>query len=872
MALQVLSALKSSSKIFVDFLIKEGVLKEEFRSVIGSRDFPELDQYLLSKKLVDPIKLSELYATFYDLPFSRLVNRPIKPSVLYLLPVEIAKKFTVIPIELNGLELTLGVGDPSRLQRNAPGMIASLRQDKGLIIKLNIVPKVDVDALIRKISEEKKTNSSSPHPSVPLPPKAPIEVKEIDRPTVDHSQELPEKTSTELKKEADKISVAPAAPINLLKEVERREKDVDLRKIDIKESVLRKIPEEVAKRYGLIAFDQQEPKGKFEPPMIKMALVNPLDAKAREIISYIEAKNKVLVERHKTTQESLDYGFSLYKKLKAPETDDKSRSKDDQNSDKIESEVIEAPNGKIKVSEDELKAVPAPKETVDKNVLEDRTKPVADSRTVIPSQREISSKEAEESSAKGEITRVPGVNEGVSLTEDDIINRPTVGESTQELQRLAKEQENSLESQNLDRLLRGPILSVEDLAKIFKNGVIPEIVAAMLFLAIRMKASDIHLEALENAVRVRYRIDGILHDILSVPHFLHAPLISRIKILAKMKIDEQRIPQDGRFDVVIDKRQVDLRVSTLPTVHGEKIVMRLLDKSGGVLTLEQLGVTGSNFDRLINNVNKPYGIILATGPTGSGKSTTLYAVLSRLSKPGVNIITLEDPVEYELAGVNQSQVKPQIGFTFAEGLRSVLRQDPNIIMVGEVRDLETAAMATHAALTGHLVLTTLHTNDAAGALPRLINMGVEPFLITSSVNAVVGQRLVRKICDKCREKVEIPRAMLQQIKDEFSAMPSGQMKNINLEQLVFYHGRGCSECNNGYSGRLGIFEVLSMSSQIEELAVKKAPASDIKKAAIANGMITMTQDGLIKALKGITTVDEIMRVTTSHTKEVPGLE
>lgn len=861
MTLQVLSGLKSPSKVFIDFLIKENVLKEEFRSIIGSRDFPELDQYLLTKKIVDPIKLAELYAAFYEVPFVRLIDRPIKPSVLHLLPVEVAKRYTVIPIELEGLNLTLGVGDPSRLQRNAPGMIASLKQEKGIRIQLNIVPKADVEALIRKLSLADQPPISSQETVKSIEPK---DIKSISDPPIPAP-------ITEEKKDEDKKSDGFGK--TLLKAVEHREKEVDLRQIKIPDAILRKIPLEVAKRYGLIAFDQQDSKSKFELPMIKMALVNPHDAKAREIISYIEAKNKVLVERYRTSAESLEFGYSLYQK-EEPKTDDaKNTPKEKDGKDKdaeeiIESEIIEAPGGNIKVDKEELKAIPLPK-PVEKGeeIPGEKT-----DKVIIPDSKKVTVSDAEKSNIKSGLTRVPGVNEGVSLSSDDIINRPSVGNSTEELQRLAKEQENSLESQNLDRLLHAPVLSIEDLAKVFKNGVIPEIVAATLFIAIRMKASDVHIEALENAVRVRFRIDGILHDILSVPHFLHAPLTSRIKILAKMKIDEQRIPQDGRFDVIIDKRQVDLRVSTLPTVHGEKIVMRLLDKSGGVLTLEQLGVTGSNFDRLINNVNKPYGIILATGPTGSGKSTTLYAVLSRLSKPGVNIITLEDPVEYELAGVNQSQVKPQIGFTFAEGLRSVLRQDPNIIMVGEVRDLETAAMATHAALTGHLVLTTLHTNDAAGALPRLINMGVEPFLITSSVNAVVGQRLVRKICDHCREKVDIPRAMLEIIKGELSTLPSGQMKNINLEQLVFYHGKGCSECNNGYSGRIGIYEVLSMSSQIEELAVKKAPASDIKKAAIANGMITMTQDGLVKALKGITTVDEIMRVTTTHTKELPGID
>ena len=449
-------------------------------------------------------------------------------------------------------------------------------------------------------------------------------------------------------------------------------------------------------------------------------------------------------------------------------------------------------------------------------------------------------------------------------------NTNIVNSANEDLQRLAQEQQQNEDDQNLDKLITRPINSLADLATYYKSGIIPEIVAATLYMGIRMLASDIHIEAQEKLVRVRFRIDGILRDIIRVPKFLHAPLISRIKIMSKMKIDEQRVPQDGRFNVVVATRQVDVRVSTLPTVHGEKIVMRLLDKSEGVKSLEQLGVTGTNFDLLVQNIKKPYGIILSTGPTGSGKSTTLYAILNRISKPDINIITLEDPVEYELIGINQVQVKPQIGFSFAEGLRSVLRQDPNVIMVGEIRDLETAALATHAALTGHLVLSTLHTNDAAGALPRLINMGVEPFLITSSINVVVAQRLVRKVCEKCRQKVTIPPTTLEYVVKEMRAIPSGQFKNLDISQLVFYHGVGCSNCNAGYKGRIGIYETLVMNDEVEELAVKKAPASEIKSAAIKSGMVTMTQDGMLKALKGITTLDEVLRVTTTNIKELPG--
>lgn len=879
MVLKVLPVLKSQSREFLDFLISKQALKSGFKAILSGRDFPEIDEYILSHRLVSQEQLARYYAEFYNLPFLRLVDKPIKPSVISLLPEDIARRYRVVPYELTGMNLYLAIGEPSRLQQNAPSVLVSLRRQKGLMIHLAITAKADVDALLNKLHAPVVTHPPKPKINPPVQPPAPIPVK----PPQTVITPPPPMPSPKPNPPAPAPVTPPPTVVkslnkeDLIKEVEPREKEIDLKGLTIDKALLEKVPLDVAKRYQMIVFGQESSKSNFEPPLIKIALVHPDDPHAREILSYIEGKNKVLVDRYRTTPASFEEALKQYP---APNPAEKKTEA------KIETEAEVKPAGVAQMAPKDLATEPKEINEPIINLMpagaankvqkpeEKKTTPEPSLSPQIPA----AVPDKVEEGAKTPViqssvtTKIPGASEGLVLNADDITSRPNVGESTQDLQKLAKEQENSLESQNLDRLLRAPVTSVDDLAKSFKSGVVPEIVAAMLFLAIRMKASDVHLEALENAVRVRYRIDGILHDILSVPHFLHAPLISRIKILAKMKIDEQRIPQDGRFDVVIDNRQVDLRVSTLPTVHGEKIVMRLLDKSGGVLTLEQLGVTGSNFDTLIANISKPYGIILATGPTGSGKSTTLYAVLSRLSKPGVNIITLEDPVEYELAGVNQAQVKPQIGFTFAEGLRSVLRQDPNIIMVGEIRDLETAAMATHAALTGHLVLSTLHTNDASGALPRLINIGVEPFLITSSINAVVGQRLVRKICDKCRVRTNIPPALLEQIKKQLSALPSGQMKNIDMNQLIFYHGQGCQFCNNGYAGRIGIYEVLAMTEKIEELAVRKAPASELKKAAIGQGMITMLQDGLIKALKGITTVDEIMRVTTTHTSEVPGLE
>ncbi len=347
---------------------------------------------------------------------------------------------------------------------------------------------------------------------------------------------------------------------------------------------------------------------------------------------------------------------------------------------------------------------------------------------------------------------------------------------------------------------------------------------------------------------------------VKVPRYFRNALISRVKILSQMKIDEQRVPQDGRFEVNFHNHGIDVRVSTLPTVHGEKVVMRLLDKDAGIMTLEELGITGHSFDMLVKAINKPYGVILSTGPTGSGKTTTLYAILNRIAHPDINVVTLEDPVEYEIPGINQSQVKPTIGYTFAEGLRAVLRQDPNVIMVGEIRDVETASMVTHAALTGHLVLSTLHTNDAAGALPRLINMGVEPFLITSSTNAIIAQRLVRKLCVACRQQIELPPAMMETIKAELAKIKGTPIPDER--SFVFYQAVGCGECKDGYSGRIGIFEILVMSDTIESLVVSRQPSNAIAQAATNEGMLTLRQDGILKALRGITSIDEVWRVTT----------
>ncbi len=389
-----------------------------------------------------------------------------------------------------------------------------------------------------------------------------------------------------------------------------------------------------------------------------------------------------------------------------------------------------------------------------------------------------------------------------------------------------------------------------------------KIVDSLLKRAIRDKASDIHIEPAEKEVEVRFRIDGVLRKKVSLPKDIQAAVVSRLKILSNMKIDEQRVPQDGRFNMIVDNRQVDFRVSTMPISSGEKVVMRILDKETGILTIEQLGIQGSGKVVIEDNLKKSHGMILVTGPTGSGKSTTLYAMISKIFNVGVNIITLEDPIEYQIKGINQSQVNSAIGYTFASGLRSILRQDPDIIMLGEIRDKETAEMAVHAALTGHVLLSTLHTNTAAGAAPRMIDMGVEPFLLTSSINVIIAQRLVRKICSECKEEVKLAPEELETVKKEIELLPEKEKAEIKKKDIKFFHGKGCKTCDNsGTKGRIGIYEVLDVTEEIKALVQQRSSDAGIHKIAISQGMVTLLQDGIIKAVNGEIPMTEVWRTT-----------
>ncbi|MBI5405119.1 MAG: type II/IV secretion system protein [Candidatus Kerfeldbacteria bacterium] len=390
-----------------------------------------------------------------------------------------------------------------------------------------------------------------------------------------------------------------------------------------------------------------------------------------------------------------------------------------------------------------------------------------------------------------------------------------------------------------------------------------EVFTLILAGAIEARASDIHIEAEEEDVKVRYRIDGVLQTAASLPKDTWPRIINRIKLLAGLKINIENIPQDGRVTLYLDENRIDVRVSTLPTAFGESAVLRLLNSNEVMITFEELGLRNRAFNILEEQSHRPNGMILTSGPTGSGKTTTLYAITIKLNAPDTKIITLEDPIEYRLQGINQSQVDWSKGYTFAKGLRAMLRQDPDVVLVGEVRDLETAETAIQAALTGHLVLSTLHTNDAVGVVPRLLSMGVKPYLLAPALNVIMAQRLVRKICDQCQVEDQIDETTLERVRGLLTSIPlnSGEVFDTS-RPLTFKRGAGCNNCRNlGFRGRIGIFELFTMSPEIEKLILTgSAPEAELKELARQQGMITMAQDGLLKALDGLTTVSEVFSV------------
>ena len=412
-------------------------------------------------------------------------------------------------------------------------------------------------------------------------------------------------------------------------------------------------------------------------------------------------------------------------------------------------------------------------------------------------------------------------------------------------------------------------IKAENVEKMAEEAPIVRVVSVILKEAVEGGASDIHIEPEREKLEVRYRIDGRLHSSLILPKKIHQAVVARIKILSNLKIEERRLPQDGRFFSEIAGKEIDFRVATMPTTLGEKVVLRVLDSQEGTMTIDELGMRDSTENIVTGGINKPTGMLLATGPTGSGKTTTLYSLLKTLNTEDVNIVTLEDPVEYFMPGVNQSQINHDIGYNFSNGLRQILRQDPDIIMVGEIRDQETAELAVHAALTGHIVLSTLHTNDAVGVIPRLTDMGIKPYLVPPSLNTAIAQRLVRRLCQHCKKEVEPTQRLKDIINHEIETLPSQEKEKINIENLTTYQPVGCDQCGgDGFSGRIGIFEALEMTDEMSKLVLDDEGEGPLKEQAFKQGMITMRQDGILKALEGKTSLEVVLKATKETKRKI----
>lgn len=522
------------------------------------------------------------------------------------------------------------------------------------------------------------------------------------------------------------------------------------------------------------------------------------------------------------------------------------------------------------------------KETIDSAILQTIPEPIAKKHNIVAFDK------------KGEELKVAMVHPD-DLQTIDFIKKKTGLKvipnltSEESIKAVIKQYEKSLKAEFGDIIDKGAKDLSGELAKTKKEGEeeakgdlkqvaedlpVVRVVDTLIKHAILQSASDIHIEPDEKEVRVRYRIDGILHEAMTLPKQVLPGIVARIKVLSNLKLDEHRLPQDGRFKIEKDEYKISFRVSILPVFDGEKIVMRLLDESSKGLTLEKMGFQSRPLEIIQREIHKPNGMILVTGPTGSGKTTTLYTILDILNVPEVNISTAEDPVEYRMTKLNQTQIKPKIGLTFAATLRSLLRQDPDIIMVGEIRDQETMEIAMHAAMTGHLVLSTLHTNSAAATPPRLLDMGAEPFLIASTLNVVLAQRLARRLCTDCREEYTLSAKEINTLSDNYnikevvefiksSDETKGKTAKVKgLEDIKFFKPKGCDRCGGeGYKGRIGIYEVLEMDDDVRKLISQAAPTEDIEKKAKENGMITMVEDGFLKAVQGVTSIEEVLRVT-----------
>lgn len=774
----------------------------------------QIESFLIKNRIVSKDAINKAYSIILKLPYVEIKNIVVADELKKLIPEKMIKQFGIIPFGLDDGIVKIAVSQPADLLVGYQNSIGQIFQQKNLDIELYVTGESDFLEVVKQYN-----------PRFVLGDKTGMDVLPV----------------------------------------------VYLRSQAIPTEFLEKIPLDFISQYRIVVFGQNQ-RGYY-----LVACEQPGSETTKKILDFIRNENGIKLEVFKTSKDDIDFVLesvtgrkqAVSRIAKKKETEQPSElSKPQSGGGSLISGLFDSfakkDDDEPEITIDSVEQATTTGEQGDnpvENINPDNNIPKE--KMVDPALQAkplLNNKVADKSDEVIDET----VETGKTVDKIEVPNEESVLNLGQPVDGSVAGKE--FESKNLGAYLNNKSIKTEaDLNEIVKTSSIPKIVAAILNFALNSRSSDVHVEPENKILRVRCRIDGILRDVIKLPLSFHAPFVSRIKIMSKLKIDETRIPQDGRFDTVFADREVDVRVSTLPTIHGEKVVMRLLDKSQGILSLEDLGMQGSAFDKTIEAIGKPYGVILSTGPTGSGKSTTLYAVLNRISVPGVNIVTLEDPVEYDIAGINQCQIKPEIGFSFASGLRSILRQDPNVIMVGEIRDAETAGMAVHAALTGHLVLSTLHTNDTAGTLPRLIDMGVEPFLVTSSINLILAQRLVRRICPKCKEELKVPQKLMDQVLEELNKIPAENTKDRELipKDLRLYHGRGCSECNQGFKGRVGIYEAMTLTQEIEDMAIAKKAANEIKDASIKGGMLTMKQDGIIKAVNGLTTIDEVFQAVVS---------
>jgi type II secretory ATPase GspE/PulE/Tfp pilus assembly ATPase PilB-like protein len=809
------------------------------------------------------------------LEIARIDATSPEQNALALVPQSLALEHRVVPLKLDGKTLIVAVADPTLLTKPAPAFLQSLKQ-QGYTLKIFLTPGTDFTSAATAYNKPTiaqtvpisagippvVTSVVAPKPVPVMPAVAPVStpvVTAVPAPmpipaAVAVTSPVPVVAPIPVPMPVVAPEVAKPQPIPA-SVISTQIPAIDLVGRKIPKEVLERFPEDVAKKYQVVVFDLSK-----DGKEASVAAVKPSDQRIRDILKYVEERNGVRINLFQTTVQ----GFAEAMRGYGMVTDTKASMPP--------AHSVPAPDLQ-RATSDRVKAVAQQPISIPK--VATPVAPVANTSvaaaTAIPSSQAVPSVSvatptstqppvvtppAQPSAASEDGT--PMIAFGDLQTQIGLAVNPDTLSGQAAIAQLVSGDEQS----NLDQVLGVSITDFAGFEGVLKSGLIPKVVAAIVSFAASQKVSDIHIEPSETILRVRYRIDGKLKSIIKLPIELHAPLVSRIKILSKLKIDEARLPQDGRFNVQIAGHQVDLRISTLPTIHGEKVVIRLLDKTAGVKQLTSLGLTGVNLRRVTQSVKKPFGIILVTGPTGSGKSTTLYAMLTEINKPDVNIVTLEDPVEYQVEGINQTQVKPAIGYSFADGLRSILRQDPNVIMVGEIRDSETAALATQAALTGHLVLSTLHTNNAAGAIPRLIDMEVEPFLIASSLDIIIAQRLVRRLCKDCRVPLEVPAETLTDIKQELERSPVPEIRDVANKPLTFFGPGSCDKCTDGYSGRVGIYEVITVSESIAQLAIKQSSGAEIETLARKEGMTSLRQDGILKALDGQTSIDEVFTATS----------